>query len=439
MPFEDSFTAVFNIYSIFGLVPFQFHFRSISTKSHRKHRFCFLFVEKLWFTCLILFELFNSFHSLIFYYRDCLKCNCMNSFNGFRLIMIFVIRLCVIVITVESYCRRITHVKIQQNLHEIDRMFTHKLKMQINYHRLKRSVVAASLKWMFVFVVVVSIFIANNLIANKTKLNYTSLLLAVYSFLKKALFGCTYITCAILIRHRVQAMHQVLDSILIALNESAIDILIDRDDGQKDREIFEFRRLVHLWRLFPRLHETVQLMNDSFKWSISIAFFANLFDISAKIFYNLDEIFGSPEKCRSTIDLTYFTIASIFYYVFAFGTIIQTANSVAKEAEKIAPKIQQIISCGTNSDELQLFVSEMGSRSTIKAPDKLLFKELILCLQLQLFSLQQKHQPIHLTMFGFIKFHYKIVVVVSNHGIEWTNKHTFGVRWTVFYFLRLIF
>lgn len=358
MPFEDSYRVLFNIYSIFGLVPFQFHFRSISTILHRKQQFCFLFVEKLWFICLVLFEVFNSVHSLVFYYRDCLKCNCMNSFNGFRLIMIFVIRLCVIVITVESYCRRHIHVRIQQNLREIDRIFTHKLRMQINYHRLRRVVVAAVLKWMFVYVIVVSIFIANNLIENKAKLKYTPLLLFVYSALKKALFGCTYITCAILIRYRVQAMHQMLDSNLIALNESAFEILIDRD-GQNDREIFEYRRLVHLWRLFPRLHETIQLMNDSFKWSISIAFFANVFDITAMIFYNLDKIFGPPGMCRSTIDLTYFIIASIFYYFFAFGTIIQTANSVAKEAEKIAPMIQQIIACGTISDELQFFVSKM--------------------------------------------------------------------------------
>lgn len=354
MPFAHSYRAIFNIYSLFGLVPFQFHFRSISAKSHRNHSFCLLFVEKLWFICLILLELFNSVHSAIFYYCSSLKCESMSTFLAFRMIMIFVIRLCVVVITVESYFRRHCHVQIHRNLHEIDRIFTHKLNWQIDHHRLKRTVVAAVLKWMLVFVVVATIFITNNLNANSANPQYAPVLLSIYVFLKKALFGCAYITCAILIRHRIQEVHQALASNLTALN-----------DGPNDREEFEFRRLVHLWRLYPRLHETIQLMNDSFKWSMSIAFFVNLFDISAMIFYNLDKIFGCPKSCQSSINLTYFIIASVFYYIFAFGTIIQTANSVAKEAERIAPKIQQICSCGLISDELQLFVSRIARASNV--------------------------------------------------------------------------
>lgn len=34
-------------------------------------------------------------------------------------------------------------------------------------------------------------------------------------------------------------------------------------------------------------------------------------------------------------------------------------------------------------------------------------------MQLKLFSLQQKHQPIHLTLFGLVKFNYAIVCFVS--------------------------
>lgn len=284
----------------------------------------------------------------------------MNSFNGFRLLMIFVIRLCIIVMTIESYCCRHFHVKIQRNLHEIDCIFAQKLKLQINYRQLKRTVLVAFAKWMSVYVIVASIFIANNLMVNATNPKYIQLMLSVYSMLKKALFGCTYITCAILIKYRIQAMCRVLDGNLLLLTKSTFELLLIDRESQGDRETFEFQRLIHLWQMFPRIHETIQLMNDTFKWSISIAFFANLFDVSAMIFYNLDKAFGSEESdCRSTTELTYFITAGIFYYAFAFATITQMANSVATEAEKIAPKIQQISSSGVASDEFQYFVSKI--------------------------------------------------------------------------------
>lgn len=52
----------------------------------------------------------------------------------------------------------------------------------------------------------------------------------------------------------------------------------------------------------------------------------------------------------------------MIYYVFCFGAIVHMANSVAKEADKIAVKIHEISSSGTISEELLEFVSRIWSQ-----------------------------------------------------------------------------
>lgn len=364
MSFENSCSGVFTVYRIFGLVPSKFHFQSSTaelsrTFSNKKRQICRLFAEKLWFSCLLLFEFYNLIHSSILNYKKFFNIYSISSFNVFRLLMIITIRVCIILITIESYRHRKVQVKILDNLREIDRVFERKLKLHINYHRLKRSIFVALLKWIPIYFVAVSIFISANLFEETKIEDVICVALTLYPLLKQALFGSAYVTYAILIKCRLQAMHEVLDSnLLLAHVESpSFEMSIDRE-SRREREAFEFQRLIYLWRLFPRVHETVQLMNDTFKWSISVNFFADVFYICAVVFSYLNEILRTSHE-KDTI-LSNISISYMFYCgIFCFRAIIPMAESVAAEADKIAPKIHRLSWISTISEELQHFVSKI--------------------------------------------------------------------------------
>lgn len=271
--------------------------------------------------------------------------------------MLITIRLYTIIITLELYYHRNDQVQIISQLHEIDQIFAQKLHLKINYHRLRRTVIVAFLKWMSVCAVLLSILIAACVIEDVAKVEYIHLLVSSYSLLKKALFGSAYITYAILIRHRIRAMHEVLDSNLLLLNDSPFEIPIDRERSNQ-YEAIEFRRLNHLWRLLPRIHETIELINATFKWSISMNFFVNVFDFCETMYYHFDQAFKHSKHCIEE-GLVYSGFAFMFYYVLYFGLIIQMANSVSAEADKIAPKLHRLNLSGAITDEVQDFVSEI--------------------------------------------------------------------------------
>lgn len=363
MSFEDSYSAVFMVYRVFGLVPYKFHFQSINAGSadasstKNRHIRCLFCAERFWFICSFLFEIYNLIHNSILCYKNFTHMNKINTFNVYRLLVIIIIRPSIIVITIESYCHQNIQVKILSNLHAIDRIFAQQLKLQINHHRLKRSIFVAFLKWISISVLVISILIATSFIdyEYRTIEDEILLVLSLYPLLKKALFGSAYVTYAILMKCRLQAMHDVLDSNLLLAHESpSFEVSIDRE-SRREHEAFEFQRLIHLWRIFARTHDTIQLMNDTFKWSITANFFVNVFDICVMIFHYIDRVFGP----HMLIYVSYVGAVSFaFYYVFCFAAIIQVANSVAAEAEKIAPKIHRLSLNGTISDELQHFVSK---------------------------------------------------------------------------------
>lgn len=228
MSFDASYNVVFMVYRILGLVPFKFHFHSITAGPLRSgwRKVCWSFAENLWFACLLLYELYNLKLSSIWWYNAYACPSKVDTFNAFRTVMAVIFRLCIVITTVETYCTRHLHTNILSNLHEIDRQFAQKLKLQINYQRLQRTIFIAFLKWIPIYILAASIFIVNHSMKTQITIKYiATLMLSYYPLFKQALFNATYISYAILIRHRIQAMNQVLDSnLLLHPHASAFEI-----------------------------------------------------------------------------------------------------------------------------------------------------------------------------------------------------------------------
>lgn len=171
MSFNAFYNGIFTVYRVFGLLPSKIHFQSTKVDPPTKNpkelrRNCLLFGEIIWLICVLFFELDILIYSSMLYYRKFTNSRRFNAFTVFRLMMVFTIRLCIVVITVESYRHRSVHVKIFQNLHELDRIFVQKLKLQIDHRRLERSIVVDFLKWITLYTVILAIFLSVHLIAD---------------------------------------------------------------------------------------------------------------------------------------------------------------------------------------------------------------------------------------------------------------------------------
>lgn len=318
---------------------------------------CLLLAERLWFICLLLFEFFNLGYRSMIWYRK--SGNASDSFNIYRWSLAISVRICIILITLESYRHRAVQAEIIKQLHKIDQIFAQKLSFQINYHRLKRSIFVAFFKWIAICTVVLLILIAAVLFEKAKVKDFIRLSLSFYPVLKKVLLASTYITYVILIKHRIQAMQHVFDrnSLLPHGSDSAFETQIGRE-SRSEIEAFELVQLIRLWQIFPRIHETIQMMNHIFKWPISMNFFVNLFDISVAIFHYLKKPSEYLLNFYNIFIASYLECAFLVYYVVCFGIIVQMASSIAKEAEKIAVKIHGISQSAMISEELQNFVSE---------------------------------------------------------------------------------
>lgn len=359
MSFDDSYRGIFMVYRVFGLVPFEFHFQSITSEStsNKMRKNCFPFMENLWFICLLLYELYILVHSSYLWYDSYASDGKINTFNGFRTAMAFIFRLCIVIITIESHCNRNVQVKILHNLCKIDRIFDQKLELKIDYRRLKRMGFVAFLKWFPIHALATSIFIVNSSTKNKITIqDIAPVMRSYYPLIKLALFSAAYITFGILIRHRIQVINEALKiELLFAHHESPFDLRIDGERCNQ-HEAREFQRFIWLWRLSTCAHETIQLMSNTFKWSISMSFFANIFNLCAILFNFFHETLESISQ--NGIGSLYIPISYMLYSVFCFGATVQLANSVAVESEKTARKLHQIsLSGAAISDKFSKFVS----------------------------------------------------------------------------------
>lgn len=356
MSFENVHSAIFMVYRAFGLVPFQFHFKSITksqrnpSKKWKKH--VYLISELLWFICLLLLELYWLIESAMACYGHSIRLS-FDIYNTFHFSVAFSARVLLIVITIESYCKRNVQVKIMNDLYEIDRIFADKLKLKMNYYRLRRQIGMAFLSAIFIYIVTLFllIFLYWNDAYDQFLIPFT-----VYTFFKRALSGSCHITYALFVKYRIEAMHEVLDSNLILAQQNSIEICIDRQRCN-DMEAFELRRMVYLWEIFSKIYDIVQLINCRFKWSISVNFPINTFDISVAVFAALNRIV-KPANPSIVVYASFSWALVVLLSTFSMGSIIQAANCLSKEADKLAQNLHRIRSCDIDSDELQDLVRQ---------------------------------------------------------------------------------
>lgn len=161
-------------------------------------------------------------------------------------------------------------------------------------------------------------------------------------------------TYAFLVKYRIEAMNEIFNSNLLLVQQNSIEICLDQQ-MINNNEAFEIRRMIELQRIFSKIYDTVQLINKSLRWSISVSFPINVFDISVAVFSAVDNVVNpeNPNKAYNSYSWGPLTL----YYVFSLVTIIQAANSLSKEADKLAYQIHRIQSCGIESGDLKNLVS----------------------------------------------------------------------------------
>lgn len=257
MSFEDTYRGKFQIYSIFGMCPLRIwhsEFESpcrMATKSTNKYRRTILIaIEAVLLMCLLTFECLNLVKDIMLW-NTILKNNTIGLLNEFNYINVLASRCLLIIITVESNLKYSKSMKILQNLYEIDRIFADKLNFRMNFHRMKNTIQNAFVACFFIFIIYISSSIAFYL-SQKEFSTYSIVFLLYYS-IKFILNASRYQTYTHLIRHRIEAMHEMLDAMLET-----------HKNPQEQNYWIERSQMVHLRRIFNKIFDTVQLTNTSF-------------------------------------------------------------------------------------------------------------------------------------------------------------------------------
>lgn len=166
------------------------------------------------------------------------------------------------------------------------------------------------------------------------------LVLYIYPVFKLTLNVSQFMSYSILIRYRIESMNQML---IYSLKQESSNF-----------HMIELSRMFYLRQIVCKLHDTVQLINDLFKWSISGTFSIDLFAISVILYHELDYILGEQDRFGRLPVIAFGLF--LFFYLIRLGAIIKTGNSTAKEANQLADNIHRINSNKWNSDGLQHFV-----------------------------------------------------------------------------------
>lgn len=274
-----------------------------------------------------------------------------------KAIIFIVPRILHIIITVETIWKCNYNETILENLHEIDDIFEKKLCLQLNYKRIKQSVRNDFLQWISIIPILI---IVNYFIWNVYGIVYVILL--DYSHVKLILNGSQYTAYAILVRHRIQAMHEVLDTTLIQELKKqefeSIDEVIDQQnqDVNDDNEISQQQSIIHLRQIFNKIYDTIELMNDTFKWSISLNVSVDIFTISQTLFGQLQWFLDLEYENGRTINFCGFA-TYISYYMYRFALLVHMSNSIVESANLVAAKLHQLSLCATvTTDELKELV-----------------------------------------------------------------------------------
>lgn len=357
MHFEDTYRVVFMVYRVLGMIPYRFT-PSKNQAPPQNRPNTFLVVEYLWIICLLAFECYVLIDSLFECY-DYISHVKVTLYIGLDLLILTTFRILTIIITIESFFKRNIQVNILHNLFEIDKIFIEHLNMNIDYKQLNRLIRNAFLKWIFIYIITETFLISMTLYEGANNLPIF-LILFVYPLLKLTVNGSKYITFAILIKYRIDAMHKVLldsplwmQENLFKKNDNLLRFNIDQTN--------ELHRMINLWKIFNKMYKTIKLTNYSFECSISINFSVEILAICAVLFHILDYILGPPNRFF-LISIISFGIY-LFYYVFRVGMLIRIAHCAAEEADMLANKVHRLCANSTVLDDLQNFVNKIFYRA----------------------------------------------------------------------------
>lgn len=356
MHFEDTYRVVFMVYRVLGMVPYRFS-PSNTVVRPKKLEIIFLIAEYLWIIFLTIFEFYVIIDSIIVCYNYVTHIK-LNLYIGLDLLILTTFRVLLVIITFEAFLKRNFQVKILRNLFEIDSIFIRDLNVDIDYGELKQLIRNTFIKWGLIYIITEMFLISLTLYEGANNLP-TFLMLFVYPLLKLTLNGSKYITFALLIKYRIEAMHKILINSSLWMEKSSWKKC---DNLQKftDNQAIELKRMINLWRIFNKIYKTVELTNYSFKWSISVNFSVEILSVCAVLFHILDYILGPPNRF-SVLSLISFGMF-FFYYVIRVGMLIRIAHCTIEEADMLANKVHRLCANGTVSDDLQNFVSKFAGR-----------------------------------------------------------------------------
>lgn len=359
MLFEDTYRFILVIYSIFALSPFRllyhkFGIKSQHNNSSKKSPKCVISIAaNIWTIGILSLELCWLIYSSKYDVYTTIR-KTINLLGASKAVIWIIPRILHIIITIETICKRNQNAQILDNLYEIDEILAEKLCLHMNYHRLRKSIEIELIRW----ILIVPFLLLMNVYAwDVYGLIYVISL--VYSHIKLILNGSQYATYAILITHRIEAMHEVLDaSRMQILKKQEFNLLLQRDiDNDDDNiETSDLQRLIHLRQIFAKIYDTIELMNDNFKWSISLNISIDIFVLAQTIFGHLQWFLDAKYENKGTINF-YVFVTYTFYYVYRLALLIHMGNSVAESASRLAGQVHQFSLCTMISDACKDLVS----------------------------------------------------------------------------------
>lgn len=352
--FEEKFRFIFIIYSFFGLSPFRLLYLKFGTNLQaynpcKNRKKWFSFAECIWILGIITLEIYALIFASKFDMTDAMRKK-FDLLAASKFVIFTIPRILHLIITLETIWKRNDHEIIHGHLHEIDEILEKHLCFRLNCHRLKQSIRNDFLRWICI---IPFLILTNYHIWNVFGSIYVFLL--DYSYMKLILNGSQYTTYGILVRHRIEAMHEALETNLMqALQKLEFESIFgDGQHSDDGNEPSERQCLIHLQQIYNKIYDTIELMNATFKWSMSLNISIDIFTVALVCFGHL-QWFLDPTYENGTATNFYGFVTYTSYYAFRLRLVIGMCNSIAESSSSIAAKIHQItLSSNTVTDEMK--------------------------------------------------------------------------------------
>lgn len=140
--------------------------------------------------------------------------------------------------------------------------------------------------------------------------------------------------------------------------ESIFAVEQQSDDVNDGNESNERQCLVSLQRIFNKIYHTIELMNATFKWSMSLNISIDIFTVAMIVFGHL-QWFLDPKYENGTIMNFCGFVTYTSYYVYRLALLIGTSNSIVESAHLVATKIHEISLSRIVTDELKDMVCKI--------------------------------------------------------------------------------